>query len=98
LELACNVSALSEQVRKRHFEELVPALLATRKSIRELPDGFEFEFPSDASTLELLSEWATNERLCCSFLQIEVYNARGLWLRLTGNEGVKQFIQAEFAR
>ena len=42
---ACNAFALSAGVRKRHFEELGPALLKLKKSTRDLPDGFEFELP-----------------------------------------------------
>jgi hypothetical protein len=48
---ACDPSALTPQAHKRHFDELDPALRASKKSIRELHDGFEFELPSDAATL-----------------------------------------------
>src|SRR6266478_1591910 len=44
---ACNAFALSPEVRKRHFEELGPALLKLKKSTRELPDGYEFELPAE---------------------------------------------------
>jgi hypothetical protein len=47
---ACNAFALSPEVRKRHFEELGPALLNFKKSTRELPDGYEFEFSADNKT------------------------------------------------
>lgn len=97
---ACNRAALSAQARRRHFDELSPALRARKKSIRELRDGFEFEFPSDTATLQLVSEWAIGERLCCPFFDIEVHAEReggSLWLRLTGREGVKQFIRSDFA-
>src|SRR5213596_1087648 len=68
--LACNAFALSPEVRKRHFEELGPALLKLKKSTRELPDGYEFELPADNRTYQLLTEWAFQERLCCPFLDI----------------------------
>src|SRR6266550_7637561 len=55
---ACNGLALSPEVRKRHFEELGPALLKLKKSTRELPDGYEFELPADNKTYQLLMEWA----------------------------------------
>jgi hypothetical protein len=98
---ACDRAALTPQARKRHFDVLSPALRARKKSIRELRDGFEFEFPSDTATFQLVSEWVTNERLCCPFFDIAVHVERehgSLWLRLTGREGVKQFIRADFAR
>jgi hypothetical protein len=99
--LACNRAALTVQERKRHFDELSPALQARKKSVRELRDGFEFEFPSDTATFRLVSEWVAGERLCCPFFDIDVHVEReggSLWLRLTGREGVKQFIRADFAR
>jgi hypothetical protein len=98
---ACDPFALTPEARKQHFDELGPALRARKKSIRELGDGFEFEFPSDAATAQLVSEWVAGERLCCPFFDIDVHVERdggSLWLRLTGREGVKQFIQADLAR
>jgi hypothetical protein len=93
--LACNAFALSPELRKRHFEELGPALLKLKKSTRELPDGYEFEFPADNKTYQLLTEWAYQERLCCPFFDIDLRFDREngpLWLRLTGRPGTKEFI------
>ena len=97
--LACNAFALSPEVRKRHFEELGPALLKLKKSTRELPDGYECEFPADNKTYQLLTEWAFQERLCCPFFDIDLHfskEAGPLWLRLTGRPGTKDFIKEEF--
>jgi len=104
---ACNALALSPEVRKRHFEELGPALLKLKRSTRELPDGYELELPADNTielpadnrTYQLLTEWAFQERLCCPFLDIGLRFDREsgpLWLRLTGRPGTKQFIKEEF--
>src|SRR6266478_5631811 len=96
---ACNAFALSAEVRKRHFEELGPALLKLKKSTRELPDGYEVELPADNRTYQLLTEWAFQERLCCPFFDIELRLDREngpLWLRLTGRPGTKEFIKMEF--
>src|SRR5215216_5643588 len=62
---ACNAFGLSPELRKRHFEEVGPALLKLKKSTRELPDGYEFELPADKATWQLLMEWVIDERLCC---------------------------------
>ena len=97
---ACNLKALSAEARHRHFDELGPALRALKKTVRELPNGYEFGFPSDAATAQLVSEWAAGEHLCCPFFDIDVRLEReggALWLRLTGREGVKQFVRADFA-
>jgi hypothetical protein len=95
--LACNIVALSPEIRKHHFDELGPALLKLRKSTRELRDGYEFEFPADSRTYQLLTEWAFQERLCCPFFDIDLRLERDggpLWLRLTGSQGSKEFIKA----
>jgi hypothetical protein len=97
---ACNAFALSPEARKRHFDELGPALLKLKKSTRELPDGYEFELPPDKGTYQLLTEWVFQERLCCPFFDIDMRFDREngpLWLRLTGRPGTKDFIKGEFA-
>jgi hypothetical protein len=96
---ACNALALSPEVRKRHFEELGSALLKLKKSTRELTGGYEFEFPADNRTYQLLTEWAFQERLCCPFFDIDLrFDREGgpLWLRLTGRPGTKEFIKVEW--
>src|ERR671931_2439579 len=95
---ACNALALSPEARKRHFEEVGPALLKLKKSTRELPDGYEFEFPADKATYHLLTEWIIDERLCCPFLEIDLRLSREggpLWLSLTGRPGTKEFIKED---
>ena len=97
---ACDRSALDSEARKRHFDELGPALRSMKKAVRELPDDYEFQFPADAKTIAMVAEWAAGERLCCPFLKIElrIEPEHGpFWLRLTGREGTKQFIEADFS-
>jgi hypothetical protein len=94
--LTCNAFALSPKQRNRHFDELSPALCALKKSVRELEYGYAFEFPADAATLQLLTEWAIQERACCPFLDINLHLEREggpLWLSLTGRKGAKEFLQ-----
>jgi hypothetical protein len=98
---ACDTMALTPEMRKRHFQELGPTLRSLRKSVRELADGYEFEFTADQSTFQLVTEWAIQERLCCPFFDIHVRLDREggpLWLRLTGREGVKEFIKVDGAK
>jgi hypothetical protein len=97
---ACDTTALTPQQRKRHFEELGPALRSLRRSVRELADGYEFEFPADDKTFQMVTEWARQESLCCPFFEIDIRLDREggpLWLRLTGREGTKDFIKADGA-
>jgi hypothetical protein len=97
---ACNRFALTPEQRKRHFDELGPKLVSLKKSVRELPNGYEFEFAADSSTLQHVAEWAIGERACCPFFDIDMRLEReggSLWLALKGRDGVKQFIQADGA-
>jgi len=94
----CYVYALSPKERDRHFNELGPRLRKLKTGVRELADGYEFQFPTDWKTFQLVAEWVAGERLCCPFFEIEMrVDKEGgpLWLRLTGREGTKQFIQAD---
>jgi hypothetical protein len=100
-QFACNRLALDPAARQRHFEVLGPALRSMHRQIRELPDGFEFEFPADPPAVQKIAEWAAGERLCCPFFDIDLrfpHDGGGLLLRLTGRRGVKEFIQADFDR
>ena len=98
--LACNVNALTPQVRKRHFDELGPKLRSLKTGVRELSNGYEFSFPADSKTFALLAEWVDQERLCCPFFDIDLRIEREggpVWLRLTGRTGTKEFIQVDAA-
>src|SRR5215470_17791483 len=97
---ACNRLGLTPAERKRHFEELGPQLRDARKGVRELSDGYEFAFPADDATWAKVTEWTMQERKCCPFFTLTVRLDReggGLYLSLTGREGVKDFIRAEGA-
>jgi hypothetical protein len=97
---ACDRFALDDAARKRHFDELGPALRSLRKAVRELADGYEFQFPADPKTIALVAEWAAGERLCCPFFNIQLRmepEDGPFWLRLTGRKGTKDFIKVDGA-
>lgn len=96
---ACDRFALDSQSRKRHFDELGPALASMRVAVRELANGYEFQFSPDPKTIALVEEWAAGERACCPFFDIELRMERehgAFWLRLTGREGTKKFTKEDF--
>ena len=98
---ACDRSALSPEQRKRHFDELGPKLRALVLQARELPGGYEFRFPGDLATFNLIAEWAAGEHRCCPFFDIDLRLDReggATWIQLTGRPGVKEFIHADFTR
>jgi hypothetical protein len=97
---ACNMKALTPEQRKRHSEVLSPALRSSKLKTSELSDGYEFQFPSDAKTYQMVAEWVGNERLCCPFFDFDIRigeDSAPMKLRISGPDGVKQFIKAELA-
>jgi len=96
---ACDRMALNAEQRKRHFDELCPRLRDLTIRTRELPDGYEFQFPGDVVTFRLVAEWAAFEHVCCPFFDIAVRLEReggATWIRLTGRPGAKDFIRSDF--
>src|SRR5438552_6694293 len=69
---ACNLGAFTPEQWRRHFEELGPWLRDHRRGVRELKNGYAFQFPADAVTFDRVTEWAIQERACCPFFDIEL--------------------------
>jgi len=94
----CNVKALNAEERRRH-EALTKKLLAKRQETIESDKGYELQFsPADVSVGEV-AEWVVAEGKCCPFFDFHIDledEGKLVCLRLTGAEGVKQFIRAEF--
>ena len=98
---ACDRLALNPEQRKRHFDELGPKLRGLVLQAPELPDGYEFQFPADRATFQLIAEWTAGEHVCCPFFDINLRLDReggATWIRLTGRPGTKEFIRTDFAR
>lgn len=95
---ACNMKAMNAEQRQK-YNLLTTQLQMTKQEIKELPNGYAFRLPSEASMVKDVTEWITYEKLCCPFfdfgLEVE-RNGGATWLRLTGREGVKPFIRSEF--
>ena len=93
----CNLKALTPAERTRQ-KQLSEQLAAARIETKELPDGFAFRLQMEAS-LSDLAEWVSLERKCCPFFNFEIEFERNngpVWLKLRGEEGVKQFIMSDF--
>lgn len=94
----CDMKALTPEQRARHHAlamRLRPAVIA----FDELPDGYAARFAMEPERVMELAEFVTLERLCCPWITLGVELGREngpLWLRLTGREGAKPFIRAEF--
>jgi len=95
---ACDRLALTPSARSRHFDELGPQLRAIKTGVRELPNGYAFQFPADMKSVQLVAEWAAGERSCCPFFDITIRlepEGGPMWLTMTGRQGTKQFIEAD---
>lgn len=96
--IACNLAAMTENQRER-YEKIRQRIQSQVQEFAELPDGYALRFPGGAATCLILAEFITLERLCCPFLtfNLEVSTEEEpIWLRLTGREGVKDFLRQEF--
>lgn len=92
---ACNPLAMNKGQRAR-YAVLTKQLFATKSDIQELPDGYAFGLAANSQTIKDAAEFITYERLCCPFLSFEMtVGGDKLSLRLTGAEGVKEFLNAE---
>jgi hypothetical protein len=94
----CNIKALTPAEREHH-KQLTEKLMVARKEIVETRTGYEFQYrPADVSLAEL-ADWVGAESKCCPFFDFHIDVEREgklLCLRLTGEEGIKAFIRAEF--
>ncbi len=92
----CDLTAIAPAERAAHRELIHPLGSETAEEIRRLPDGVAFRFAADA--YDMVVWFVAVERLCCPFLAftLEITAERGgLELRLTGPEGVTEFLEAE---
>ena len=96
--MACNLKAIRTEDRPR-YRELVSRLRAAIRNRTSMANGYAFTLNGAAISLTETAEWMNMERLCCPFLVFELSAAgnKDDWrLALTGPEGVKSLLEAEF--
>jgi hypothetical protein len=94
----CDMTATSGSERER-YRELRARLEGAIEETRELENGYAFRWPSDVVSLVEVAEFVEKERKCCPFLDFEIAVEREcgpVWLKITGQEGVKAFLRVEF--
>jgi hypothetical protein len=94
------MTSLSHEQRARHHQ-LTVLLQSSLAAIHELPDGYDFEFPWSLETYSAAAEITPLEHTCCPFFDIGIRiesESKKLYWRLTGREGIKPFIRAEFGK
>lgn len=95
LPFACLLS--SEQMAIRMSE--IRKVFASFQQVRELADGYAFQYPGEPVWAEKLLHFILEERKCCPFFNFELSfePAEGpIWLSMRGQEGVKEIIQEQF--
>jgi len=98
--LTCNLNAIDSAVRPR-YNELVKRLRSAMRQREEAPAGYQYELDSAKISIPETAEWIAMERLCCPFLTLQLSaagNQRHWLLTLSGPEGVKPFLDAEFSQ
>jgi len=94
----CNIKALAPAERARH-KKLTEKLISGRTEIIEMEKGYEFQFNPAVISIKELADWAAAESKCCPFFDFHIDLEREgslVCLRLTGDQGIKHFIQSEF--
>jgi len=95
--IVCNLNALSQAERDEHVAD-TKRLRAAIDRIEEVDDGYRWHLGPLTAAADLL-RWVERERRCCAFLDFEIRlgrEGRDLWLQMTGRDGVKAFLAAEF--
>jgi hypothetical protein len=94
----CNLKALTVVERTEHQrlgQRLAESILRTV----EIAEGYAFEVDGHRVAVRDIAQWTEFERRCCPFFDfnLELRRENGpITLRLTGRDGVKQFIRSEF--
>jgi hypothetical protein len=94
----CNTRALNPSERAHH-NLLTDKLVAERTQIVETEKGYEFQYSPSTVSLAELADWVAAESKCCPFFGFHIdleSEGKLLCLRLTGEEGIKTFVRAEF--
>ena len=93
----CDMTAMTREERDR-YEVLRAKLEKSVISVAELADGYGLRLRDEAVGPEELVEWIAFEQKCCPFLVLTASEQAGsLILLITGRDGVKDFIRAEFS-
>lgn len=93
--IACDLTAIDENEREQH-QQTAEAVFDAIDGLRELPDGYAFRLPPDTELIAQAGAFISRERLCCPFFHfsLDVTPDHGpVWLKLTGRDGVKEFVE-----
>lgn len=93
--IVCDLTVFPTAARKQ-IANAIPDLFKSAEKVQELPDGYALQFPNEPGMFMKLANFVEHERQCCPFLHLALEatpNSGPFWLRLTGGDGVKEFVQ-----
>ena len=94
--LACLAEGIPPADRPGHFALLDRLFGELSLGRVTSPDGYSYRF--DPSAFELIASFVKNERKCCPFLNFSIEVCAlgaSVWLRITGPEGTRAFLDSE---
>jgi hypothetical protein len=89
---ACKLSPEELSVRKTTVIAELKNMLLEKEELR---NGYAFKFSGEKAVLDKLNQFIESERSCCGFLEFELSSSSDgsyAWLKITGAEGVREFI------
>ena len=98
LPIACNLNALNDTEQERRAK-LAARLQSSVREVVPLPNGYLFRLSFTDQTLLDVAEFISFERRCCPFLSFQISlngSDEAVTVQLTGRDGVKEFLAAEF--
>lgn len=91
--MACKLTTPELQKRKL---EVISSLKSKVTGHKELSDGFAYLFVATDAHIDEVVAFIKTERRCCGFFRFRMSVAENdLWLFITGEQGVKEFIRDE---
>lgn len=96
--IVCDLTVFSAETRQEMAG--LPELFKAVAKVKELPDGYAFQFPNEPGMFMAIATFVEHERQCCPFysfaLEAEPNNGP-FWLRMTGGDEVKEFMEVVWA-
>jgi hypothetical protein len=99
--LYCDMSVFTPAAREAHVLS-TDRLFQTVQAVNPTAGGFEFVFPNPGGSEHIgrFTEFVSNERLCCPFLEFTLKippTGAPITLLLSGPDGTQAFLRAEFS-
>jgi len=89
---------LTDEEFREHKEKIRAGLKEGLRDKQEIADGFVYAFHGSDATIEQLVNFIRIERQCCPFFRFELTirdEKTDILLKITGPEGVKEFLLNE---